>query len=38
MKHVNDLAWLLAAGRHCVIGGCGEQLDYWDEGQVAVAR
>jgi hypothetical protein len=22
-------------GRHCVIGGCGEQLDLWDEGQVS---
>jgi len=22
-------------GRHCVHGGCGEQLDYWDEGQVS---
>ena len=19
-------------GRHCMIGGCGEQLDLWDEG------
>jgi hypothetical protein len=22
-------------GRHCIIGGCGEQLDLWDEGQVS---
>ena len=22
-------------GRHCVIGGCGSQLDLWDEGQVS---
>lgn len=22
-------------GRYCVLGGCGEQLDLWDEGQVS---
>lgn len=22
-------------GRHCTIGGCGEQLDLWDEGQMS---
>ena len=24
-----------STGRHCVMGGCGEQLDLWDEGQVS---
>ena len=22
-------------GRHCTVGGCGEQLDLWDEGQMS---
>jgi len=22
-------------GRHCMFGGCGEQLDLWDEGQIS---
>lgn len=25
----------LTTGRHCMVGGCGEQLDLWNEGQMS---
>ena len=27
--------WKTTTGRHCFHGGCGEQLDFWGEGQVS---
>ena len=24
-----------STGRHCMVGGCGEQLDLWNEGQIS---
>lgn len=26
---------IVTLGRHCTVGGCGEQLDLWDEGQMS---
>lgn len=27
--------WKTTTGRHCCLGGCGEQLDMWEEGQIS---
>jgi hypothetical protein len=35
-EHMKKYDWRTATtGRHCVFGGCGEQLDLWDEGQLS---
>ena len=35
-KEMKPYHWRkVTLGRHCTIGGCGEQLDLWDEGQMS---
>ncbi len=35
-EHMKKYDWkTTTTGRHCVFGGCGEQLDLWDEGQLS---
>jgi hypothetical protein len=35
-KGMRPYEWrTVTLGRHCTVGGCGEQLDLWDEGQMS---